>query len=202
MSAKDLYTLMSDGRLIRSSELSIFGIHRVSLTQLESQKKIERVSRGVYIRSDIVKSKMFAHCILSLRIPQGVFGLDSALMFHDMTPVTGQTWIRLCKGKKKYPKIDGFQTRYITRSPFFFERGIITTKIHGVPIRYTDLAHTVAECVVFRKRFGISNMLKVLMEYLKHTNGETGELLQACRVHRVDKVIQPYMESCVHLLRK
>lgn len=202
MSVEDLYTLMSDGRLIRASELSLFGLHRVSLSTLIEQGKIEKVSRGVYIRSDIAKDPLYVFAVLALRIPQGVIGLDSSLAFHDISPVTTQTWIRLCKGKKKYPKIDGLGAAYVTRSPSFFHQGICTTMIHGVQVRYTSLSHSVAECVVFRNRIGIENMLSVMMLYLRDSRFSKEDFQEACRIHRVIEVIKPYMDTCLHLLGK
>ena len=202
MSVEDLYTLMSDGRLIRASELSLFGLHRVSLSKLEGQGKIEKVSRGVYIRSDIEKHPLLAYCILSLRIPQGVFGLDSVFSFYQLGPVSDHIWIRLCKGKKKYPKVNDFGASYLTRSDAFFQQGVCTTTIHGVQLRYTSLPHSVAECVVFRNRLGVSNMLTALMMYLQDPRFSKDELQEACRIHRVENVIKPYLATCKHLLGK
>ena len=202
MSAEDLYTLMSDGRLIRAAELSLFGLHRVSLSTLEAQRKIEKVSRGVYIRSDIPKSVLFPYCVLSLRIPQGIIGLDSAFAFHGIDPVTNQTWIRLCKGKKKYPKINDFGATYITRSSEFYRQGVCTRIVHGVQVQYTNLPHTIAECIVFRNRMGVSNMLSAMMIYLQDRRYSKEELQEACRIHRVEEVIKPYMETCLYLLGK
>ena len=202
MSIEDLYTLMSDGRLIRASELSLFGLHRVSLSMLIEQGKIEKVSRGVYIRSDIAKDSLFLNAVLALRIPQGVFGLDSAFAFHDINRVTNHTWIRLCKGQKKYPKVNDYGAAFVTRSPDFFHQGICTTTIHGVQVRYTSLSHSVAECVVFRNRIGIENMLSAMMLYLKDSRFSKEDFQEACRLHRVQEAVKPYMETCFHLLGK
>ena len=81
-------------------------------------------------------------------------------------------------------------------------QGVCSTTIHGVQVRYTNLAHTVAECVVFRNRMGVSNMLSVLMTYLQDARYSQKDLQEACRFHRVEKAIQPYMETCLHLLEK
>ena len=200
MSAEDLHTLMSDGRLIRSADLSLFGLHRVSLSKLEDQGKIEKVSRGVYIRSDVQKHPLLPYCILSLRIPQGIFGLDSVFSFYRLEPVTNHIWIRLCKGKKKYPKVNDFGASYLTRSDAFFHQGICTTMIHGVQLRYTTLAHAVAECVVFRNRMGVSNMLTALMMYLQDPHYSKDQFQEACRIHRVENVVKPYLATCIHLM--
>lgn len=202
MSAEDLYTLLEDGRLLRTSDLPIFGLHRMSLSTLLACGSIEKVSRGVYIRSDVPKSVFIEYAILSMRIPHSIFSLSSALALHKLNVSCDTFCLKLCKGKKKIPVINGHDVLFVTRSQKFFSLGVQTMDIHGVEVRYTDLAHSVAECVVFRNRLGIDRMLAYLQSYLHDPRYCQEEFEAACRAHRVHKVVTPFLQTIRLLLKK
>ena len=202
MSSKDLYTLLGDGRLIRTSDLSVFGLHRASLSVLLKNKRIEKVSRGVYIRSDVVKSPFLEYAVLSLRIPQGIIALQSALAIQQMMRPSDSLWMKLCKGKTKIPSIRDHKVSFVTRGEEFFSLGLQSHTIHGVEIRCTNLAHSVAECIVFRNRIGVDVMLNILRSYFLDSRYSKKEFEEACIAHRVHNAVQPYLQSIRYLLRE
>ena len=200
MSQLEIHTLLSDGRMIRSSDLEIYGLHRISLIPLVNQGVLYSPSRGVYIRSDVVQSPFFDLAVLSLRIPSGVWGLSTALAFHIEGFKNTSLWMRLLKGKKRYPTIAEYEISYLSRSQKMFYCGTMSQTIHGVDVEYTDFANSVAECCVFRNRIGMEMFLFALTSYVHSKYFDETYFSNVCRLHRVEKVIHPYTQTVQKLL--
>ena len=197
MSADEIMTLLSDGRLIRSSELSIYGLNRVSLSSLQSKNSIVQLSRGVYIRTDIAQHDWIQLAVLSARAPQAVVGLLTAVEYHLGMKQKGRIWLRLPKGKKRQPTLRGFDVGYVTRSEPMFSEEIETSIIHGVSVQCTSLDDSVAECFVFRSLLGIQSVIDVLELYCTSPHYDPAKFQNACQRHRVVRVVKPYIDVLV-----
>jgi hypothetical protein len=193
VSVDEILILLSDGRLLRTPELSIYGLNRVSLSLLMKRKLIAQLSRGVYIRSDIKRERWIQLAVLTLRVPQASVGLVTAVEYHLGREQTHPIWLRLPKGKKRYPTLRGIDVDFVTRSEPMFSEDVRTYKIHGVLVSCTSLADSVAECFVFRSRLGINRVLDVLETYLQNPSYDSDEFYLSCIRHRVATVVAPYL---------
>ena len=200
MSELEICTLLSDGRLIRSGDLEIYGLYRISLISLVEQGILFSPSWGVYLRSDVSRSPLFDVAVLSLRIPIGIWGLETALRIHLGHYENLSLWMRLPKGKKRYPTISEYELSFVSRAESMFSCGLASTNVHGIDVRYTDFANTVAECCVFRNRIGIDVFLTALKAYMTSDAFDGSYFDEVCRLHRVQQVILPYMQSIRGLL--
>ena len=200
MSIAEILTLLEDGRLIRTSDLDIYGLHRVSLATMVKKGLLHTPARGVYVRSDIPKDSLFDLAVVSLKIPQGSWGLESALAIHLGTPVASPFWIRLPRGKMKYPRISEYSLSFLTRDSSMFSCATRQKEVHGVSISYTDFANTIAEFCVFRNRVGLPSFLHALRVFVCRPEFDYSDFLQVCRFHRVEKAILPYLYSILNSL--
>jgi hypothetical protein len=73
--------------------------------------------------------------------------------------------------------------------------GVETHLIDGVPVRIYSPAKTVADCFKFRNKIGIDVAVEALRDYLRMYRGGADDLWRFARINRVNRVIQPYLES-------
>jgi len=132
------------------------------------------------------------------RVPNGVFCLLSALVFHQFTTQNPhELWIAI-PNKAWRPQVDYPPVRYITMSGEALDNGIETHCIDGVDIRVYSAAKTVADCFKFRNRVGLDVAIEALKEGWRHKKFTIDELMRFAEICRVTKVIQPYAETIVH----
>ena len=64
---------------------------------------------------------------------------------------------------------------------------------HGIPVRITSPARTVADCFKHRKKLGLDLCLEALREVVP-TRCKPGEILSYAKMNRVERILLPYLE--------
>lgn len=129
-------------------------------------------------------------------MPQSVICLISALSFHEITTqIPHEVFIALKQGVKA-PKIDCPPLSVHLFSATSFEAGITIYEIDGVAVRIYSPEKTLADCFKFRNKLGMDVVLEALKMYRnRQTKMNIADLMKYARTCRVEKVMQPYLES-------
>lgn len=195
---KALQIIKGLGGVIRTSEALRAGIHPRTFYSLRDQGAIETLSRGVYRLADLPATSNPDFTLIASRVPQSVVCLISALSFHEITTqVPHEVFIALRQGVKA-PQIDFPPLSVHHFSSSSFEAGISTYDIDGVPIRIYCPEKTLADCFKFRNKLGMEVVLEALKMYRdKQSKINIADLMKYARICRVEKVMQPYLESII-----
>lgn len=193
---KALQIIKELGGVIRTSEALRAGIHPRTFYSLRDQGHIETLSRGVYRLADLPAISNPDFTLIASRVPQSVICLISALSFHEITTqVPHEVFIALRQGTKA-PIIDFPPLSVHHFSKASFETGINTYEIDGVAIRIYTPEKTLADCFKFRNKLGMDVVLEALKMYRnRQSKMNLANLMKYARICRVEKVMQPYLES-------
>jgi predicted transcriptional regulator of viral defense system len=123
--------------------------------------------------------------------------LISALRFHDLgTQLPAEVWIAVPRGTR-VPRISAPPLRIVNISPVMFDLGIEEHRIEGQTVHVYNLARTVADCFRFRNKIGIDVALEALTDAWRSKRLKLDQLSRIARKLRVQRVMQPYLETVV-----
>ncbi len=193
---KALQVIKELGGVIRTSEALKAGIHPRTFYSLRDKGAVETLSRGVYRLADFPAVSNPDFIIVASRVPQSVICLISALSFHEITTqVPHEVFIALKQGVKA-PKIAFPPLSVHLFSTTSFEAGINIYEIDGVAVRIYSPEKTIADCFKFRNKIGMDVVLEALKMYKNRPlKMNIADLMKYTRICRVEKVMQPYLES-------
>ena len=191
--ARDLFR--RHGGVLRTREALRLGIHPRTLYEMREKGALEQLSRGLFRLSSLPKLGNPDLVSVSLKIPQGVICLVSALAFHDLTTqVPHQVYVALPRGTEP-PRISFPPIRVFWFAGPAFTEGVEVHKLDGVSVRVYGPEKTLADCFKYRNKIGLDTAVEALKLYLERRNAKTNELLQYAAVCRVQKIIRPYLEA-------
>lgn len=186
---------LDSDRPFSTAEVRAAGIPSQVLVELHNQGAIERLARGVYLSTSAQPTENLSLQTVSLRVPDGVVCLLSALLFHNFTTqLPNEVWLAV-KQHAWIPRLTAPSLRIVTMSGGPFEFGIEEHDIDGVKVKVYSAAKTVADCFKFRNKVGLDVAMEALREGLRLKRFNISELMSAAKVCRVTKVITPYVES-------
>lgn len=183
------------GGQLRMSEALEKGISRYTLYKMRDEGILEQISRGVYRLADLPAIGNPDLVTVSLRIPNAVVCLVSALAFHELTTqIPHAVDIALPRTARnpslEYPKIQVH--RFTERS---WSAGIENHVLDAVSVRVYSPEKTLADCFQFRNQIGMDIILESFKFYSSRTNTNYDAVLQFARLNRVEKTIYPYLEA-------
>jgi predicted transcriptional regulator of viral defense system len=183
------------GGQIRMSEALEKGISRHLLYKMRNEGIIEQLSRGVYRLADLPAIGNPDLVTVSLRIPNAVICLVSALVIHELTTqISHVVDIALPRTARnpllEYPKL--LVRRFNDTS---WSSGIETHSIDGVSVRVYCPEKTLADCFKFRNQLGMDIILESLKLYSSRKVKDYDAVLRYARINRVEKSIFPYLEA-------
>lgn len=173
------------------------GISRYMLYSLRDKGVIETVTRGVYRLADLPPISNPDLVTVSLRYPNSVICLISALAYHGITTqIPHEVSVAVSKNSRM-PSLDFPPVRSHKFSKAAFESGMIQQEIDSVLVRIYNPEKTLADCFKFRNRIGMDVVLEALKLYKSRMNFKLDELLKYSRVCRVEKIMTPYLEATI-----
>lgn len=183
------------GGQLRMSEALEKGISRHLLYKMRNEGIIEQLSRGVYRLADLPAIGNPDLVTVSLRIPNAVICLVSALVIHELTTqISHVVDIALPRTARnpllEYPKL--LVRRFNDTS---WSSGIETHSIDGVSVRVYCPEKTLADCYKFRNQLGMDIILESLKLYSSRKIKDYDAVLRYARINRVEKSIFPYLEA-------
>jgi len=183
------------GGILRTRDILQLGIHPRTLYKMRETGDLEQLTRGLYRLSGLPKLSNPDLVSVSLKIPQGVICLISALALHELTTqVPHQIYIALPRGAEppriSYPPIRVF---WFTESAF--REGIEVRKIDGIAVRVYSAEKTIADCFKYRNKIGLDVPLEAVKLYRRRRKTRANDLLRYAAICRVEKIIRPYLEA-------
>jgi predicted transcriptional regulator of viral defense system len=183
------------GGLLKTGEALSAGIHPRTLYEMQRSGILEQLTRGLYRLADLPPLGNPDLVSVSLKIPNSVICLISALAYHEITTqVPHEVYLALGRGTE-VPRLAHPPIRIFWFSEKAFTHGIQTHKIDSVPVRIYSPEKTIADCFKYRNKIGLDTAIEALKLYREKRPFKSEELMQFARVCRVEKVIRPYLEA-------
>jgi len=185
------------GGQLRMSQAIKYGITRYMLYSLRDKGVIEQVSRGIYRLAELPPISDPDLVTVSLRFPDTVICLISALAYHDITTQIPHAVSVAVARNSRTPSLDYPPIQAHRFSNKAYGSGIETHLIDGVPVKIYCPEKTLADCFKFRNKIGMDVALEALKLYKERKKFNPIELLDYAKICRVAMVMRPYLEATV-----
>ena len=189
------HALLEKRGIMRLAELREAGVTAATVSRMERDGEVIRLSRGLYQLPDATLDVSHSLAEAAKRTPKGVVCLVSALAFHGLTDqLPRKVW--MATGKKDWaPKPDGAPIRVVRFTESLLAEGVETHMIEGVSVKVFDAAKTVADCFRHRNKVGLSVAIEGLQETLRQRKATPAEIARQAERGGVSTVIRPYLEA-------
>jgi len=193
-----LLSLAEKQPVLRAGDVARQGIHTSTLARLTKMGDLEKVGPGRYRLSRSMRTTEHHDlAVATAAVPRSVVCLISALRFHDIgTQLPAEVWIAVPRGAR-VPRVSAPPIRAVNVSTAVFDLGIEEHRIEGQPVRIYSLARTVADCFRFRNKVGLDVALEALTGAWRSKRLKVDELNRIAKKLRVQRVMQPYLETVV-----
>ena len=185
------------GGQLRMKEAITAGISRYRLYNLRDKGIIEQVSRGVYRLVELPPLSNPDLATVSLRYPNSVICLVSALSFHNITTQIPHEVSIAVERETRLPVLEYPPISSHRFSKNAFKKGIEEHIIDGIKVKVYNPEKTIADCFKFRNKLGMEIVLEALKLYKSRKKFEPNTLMKYARICRVEKIIKPYLESMI-----
>jgi predicted transcriptional regulator of viral defense system len=183
------------GGILRTAQAVRAGIHPRDLYAMTRKGIIEALGRGLYRLKGLPPLSQPDLVTVSLKIPQGVFCLISALSLHNITTqVPHEVWVALKQGADQ-PRLSQPPLRVIRLSGAAFSEGVESRLVDGVSLRVYSAEKTVADCFKFRNRLGLDVAIEALRLCRQRRRSKPDVLMHFARLNRVERIMKPYLEA-------
>lgn len=183
------------GGQLRMSQAIGHGITRYMLYALRDRGVIEPISRGIYRLVDLPPIGNPDLVTVSLRFPNAVICLISALAYHGITTQVPHEVSVAVPRDSRLPSLDYPPILAHRFSKASYEAGIETLQMDGAAVKVYNREKTLADCFKFRNKIGMDVVLEAFKLHKARHRINLGTLLEYARVCRVEKVMQPYLEA-------
>jgi predicted transcriptional regulator of viral defense system len=148
------------GGQLRMSEAIKYGITRYMLYSLRDKGIIERVSRGIYRLVELPPISNPDLVTVSLRFPNAVICLVSALAYHDITTQIPHAVSVAIPKDSRMPSLEHPPIQVHKFSKEAYKSGLEEHLIDGVPVKVYNPEKTLADCFKFRNKIGMDVVLE------------------------------------------
>jgi predicted transcriptional regulator of viral defense system len=178
----------------RSRDADRAGVSRHTLRRWERLGRIEKMGRGLYRRAEVPYTELESIAIVAAAVPDGVVCLVSALEIHEIgTQAPRDVWIAINR-KARRPTVPVVRLHVVRFAPKLLRQGVEMRMVHGVSIRVTSPARTVADCFRYRNKVGLDVALEALKDAIRSRKATFREIDHAADVAGVKGVMRPYLE--------
>jgi predicted transcriptional regulator of viral defense system len=193
--AEDIFR--KHGGQLRMSEALEHGITRYMLYSLRDKGVLDQVSRGIYRLVELPPISNPDLVTVSLRFPNAVVCLVSALSFHGITTQIPHEVSIAVPRDSRMPSLDYPPIQAYRFSDQPYRSGIESHQIDGASVKIYNPEKTLADCFKYRNKIGMDVVLEALKLYKTRKTFNLRELLKYSQICRVEKVISPYLEATV-----
>lgn len=195
MEKSPLEIFRQHGGQMRMSEALAQGISRTMLYSLRDKGIIEQVTRGVYRLAELPPMGNPDLVTVSLRFPNAVICLISALAFHGLTTQIPHEVSVAVPRNSRMPSLDFPPVNAHKFSEAAFKSGIEDHQVDGVMVRIYSAEKTLVDCFKFRNKIGMDVVLEALKLYKARKKFNLAKVLEYAKICRVEKVMKPYLEA-------
>ena len=177
---------------IRTKEILDKNILKKYLKELVDEKKLLKLSKGLYMLSDCFEDEYF---IFQATNSNAIFSLETALYLHnysDRVPtIYNITVPRNYGGNLR--KVKNVDLIYVI--PEFHNMGIIEIESPlGQKIKVYDLERTICDIIKFKNRMDPEIFSKALKQYIKSKEKNLNNLIFYARKLKVEDDVRNYLE--------
>lgn len=181
--------------VMRTGEALEAGIHRRTLYWMRDHRKLETLSRGVFILGSAPLPESPDVAAVMRRIPKAVLCLVSALEYHGIgTQIPNAVQIALPRTVRP-PRIGYPRVQVFNMADTAFRAGVEEHLMAGAQIRVYGVAKTVADCFKYRNRIGLDIAVEALQEVVRARSATPSEIMEFARIDKVESVIAPYLTA-------
>ena len=185
------------GGQLRMSEAIAHGITRYMLYSLRDKGTIEQVSRGIYRLVELPPISNPDLVTVSLRFPNAVICLISALSYHNITTQIPHVVSVAVPRESRTPSLEYPPVQAHRFSNEAYNSGIENHSIDGVPVKIYTPEKTLADCFKFRNKIGMEVVLEALKLYRSRQKFNLEKLLIYAKICRVKNIMTPYLEAMI-----
>ncbi|MGE5313145.1 MAG: type IV toxin-antitoxin system AbiEi family antitoxin domain-containing protein [Acidobacteriota bacterium] len=184
----------SAGGQLRMVDAINHGISRYMLYSLRDKKVIEQISRGIYRLADLPPIDNPDFVTVSLRYPQAVMCLITALAYHEITTQIPHHVSIAVPRNSRLPSLGYPPLEVHAFSKHQYEAGIVEHRIDGVKVKIYSPEKTIADCFKYRNKIGIDVTTEALKLYRSRKKFDLNALFKYAKICRVENVMRPYLE--------
>ena len=185
------------GGQLRMSEAIAHGITRYMLYSLRDKGIIEQVCRGIYRLVELPPISNPDMVTVSLRFPNAVICLISALSYHNITTQIPHVVSVAVPRDSRIPSLDYPPVQAHRFSNEAYNSGIENHAIDGVPVKIYTPEKTLADCFKFRNKIGMDVVIEALKLYRSRQQFNLEKLLTYAAACRVKNIMTPYVEAMI-----
>lgn len=183
--------------ILRTHECIKLGIHPRILYKMRDSGVLEQLTRGIYRLTSMPDFSEPDLVLVSKKIPHGVICLISALAYYEITTQIPHFVYVAIPVKSRKPKLDYPPIRYFWYSEKVYQAGIETIDMGGYPVKIFNLEKTLTDCIKFRNKIGMDVVIEALKMYWYEKRTNMDKLYEYAKINRVEKILQPIMETIV-----
>ncbi|NLB35463.1 MAG: transcriptional regulator [Elusimicrobia bacterium] len=186
--------LKNRGGIASFSEIIGAGFNKVTIQKSIKAGHVEKLDRGIYVSSEGITLPYPDFAVVSIKVPQGVICLLSALSYYDLTDeIPKHVDVAIPRNthanKVNYPPVNFY---HFSRKSW--EAGIEEIKTEGKSIKIYSISKTIADCFKFRNKIGVDVAREALKIALKDKKSDPKEILKYSKICRVYNIVKPILE--------
>jgi predicted transcriptional regulator of viral defense system len=197
MKKRSIEIFRKRGGQLRMSEAIANGITRYMLYSLRDKGIIEQVSRGVYRLVELPPMSNPDLVTVSLRFPNAVICLISALSYHNITTQIPHAISVAVPRDSRIPSLDYPPVQAHRFSNDAYNSGIENHSIDSVAVKIYTPEKTLADCFKFRNKIGMEVVIEALKLYRSRKQFNLEKLLTYAEICRVKNIMTPYLEATI-----
>ena len=195
LSQRDLArNLLEERGIMRLVELRKAGVSAATMSRMERDEEVLRLSRGIYQLSDAQRDSKHGYAKAAKRVPKGIVCLVSALEFHEITRRQSR-WVWMAIGKEDWAPRDSTGLRIVRFAEHRRRDDIETHVIEGVPVRVFGVSRTVVDCFRYRNKIGVGIAVEGLRWTLRRKKASPAEIARQAIKHKMWTVLRPYLDA-------
>jgi len=177
---------------VKTKEITDNNIPKNYLKELVNDKKLTKISRGLYMLSNCYEDEYFT---LQATNSEAIFSLETALYLHnysDRIPTLYNLTVPRNYGGnlRKEKKVN---LLYLKKE--FHNLGIIEIESPlGQKIKVYDLERTICDIVKYKNKIDPEIFSKALKQYTKSKTKNLNNLISYARILKVEDEVRKYME--------
>ena len=175
-----------------TSQVVDAGVSKPTLAEYVSQRKMERVAKGVYLAEDAWPDELYLLCLSNSRI---VFSHETALMLHDLMEREPKTTSVTVKAGYNASHLRRKGIRVYQVKPDVYDLGIVDVQTSfGNTVRAYDMDRTICDILRFKDTMDVQVFQYAMKEYMASTHKNLNHLMEYAKRLRIESVMRTYTE--------
>jgi predicted transcriptional regulator of viral defense system len=188
-------TFAAHGGVLRTKEALDLGIHPETLYRMRDEGLLESLSRGLFRLAEQPELGSPDLVAVSIRAPQSVFCMISALSFHGITTQTPHAVDIALPREARRPRIGYPPVRIYRMVSRIFACGIEQHRVDNRTIRVYSPERTLVDCFRYRNKIGLDTAIEALRFYRERKPVNPDAIMDCARTCRAARIIRPYLEG-------